>query len=58
MIDQIIKEKEIKKYIKIENDNQQLIDDYLKNLYLKLGFNNQQEFEKKLKQKKITIYLK
>ena len=52
MINQIIKEKEIKKYIKIENDNQQLIDDYLKNLYLKLGFNNQQEFEKKLKQNK------
>ena len=52
LIDQIIKEKEIKKYIKIENDNQQLIDDYLKNLYLKLGFNNQQEFEKKLKQNK------
>ena len=52
LIDQMIKEKEIKKYIKIENDNQQLIDDYLKNLYLKLGFNNQQEFENLLKQNK------
>ena len=38
LIDQIVKEKEIKKYIKTENDNQQLINDYLKNLYLKLGF--------------------
>ena len=31
LIDQIVKEKEIKKYIKTENDNQQLINDYLKN---------------------------
>ena len=52
LIDQMIKEKEIKKYIKIENNNEQLIDDYLKNLYLKLGFNNQQEFENLLKQNK------
>ena len=52
LIDQIVKEKEIKKYIKTENDNQQLINDYLKNLYLKLGFNNQQEFEKLLKKNK------
>ena len=52
LIDQIVKEKEIMKYLNIENENQQLIDDYLKNLYLRLGFNSQQEFEKLLKQKK------
>ena len=32
LIDQIVKEKEIKKFIKVENDNQQLINDYLKNI--------------------------
>jgi len=51
LIDQMVKEKEIKKFIKIENSNS-LTDDHLKNLYLKLGFKSEQEFERLLIQKK------
>jgi len=51
LIDQIIKDKETKKFIKIKKDKQ-IIDDYLKNLYLELGFNSEIEFKNLLEQKK------
>lgn len=47
LIDQIIKEKEAKKFIKLEN-NDEIINNYIKNFYQKLGFNNEKEFEKSL----------
>ena len=50
IINQIIKEKEIKKFMNIDSKND-IVENYLKNLYSKLGFNNEQEFENILKQK-------
>ncbi len=50
LIDQIIKEKEAKKFLNFEENNK-IIDDYVKNLYSKLGFNNESEFEKSLNQR-------
>ncbi len=47
IIDQIIKEKEAKKFIKLEN-NDELINDYIKNFIKKLGFNNEEDFKKSL----------
>ena len=47
IIDQIIKEKEAKKFIKLENNNE-LINDYTKNFIKKLGFNNEEDFKKSL----------
>ena len=53
LINEIIKEKEILKFsIKNFEDNP-FLKDYLENLYSKLNFNNQQEFENLLNQKKI-----
>ena len=52
LINEIIKEKEILKFsIKNFEDNP-FLKDYLENLYSKLNFNNQQEFENLLNQKK------
>ena len=52
LINEIIKEKEILKFsIKNFEDNP-FLKDYLKNFYSKLNFNNQQEFENLLNQKK------
>lgn len=50
LINQIIKQKEIKKLIKIDINNS-YIDDYFKNYYLNLGFKNEKEFEVILKKK-------
>ncbi len=50
LIKQIIKKKEIKKFTTMEGANQ-FVDDYMKDLYTRLGFNNDKEFEKILKQK-------
>ena len=50
LIDQIIKEKEAKKFLNFEN-NDEIINDYIKNLYQKLNFVSQEEFEKSLNQK-------
>jgi len=50
LINQIIKQKEIKKLIKIDNNNS-FVDDYFKNYYFNLGFKNEKEFEVILKKK-------
>ena len=50
LIDQIIKEKEAKKFINLEDDKNEIIKDYIKNLILKLGFDSEDEFEKSLDQ--------
>tara|TARA_Y100000591_G_C21774547_1_gene667472 strand:+ start:256 stop:1182 length:927 start_codon:yes stop_codon:yes gene_type:complete len=47
LIDQIIKEKEAKKFIKLD-DNDEIINDYIKNFIQNLGFNNEEEFKKSL----------
>ncbi len=44
IIDQLIKKKEIEKFNIVENNNLP-INDYLKDLYLRLGLNNEKEFE-------------
>ncbi len=49
LVDQIIKEKEAKKFINLENNNE-IINNYIKNFIQKLGFNNEEEFEKSLNQ--------
>ena len=51
IINQIIKEKEIKKFLNVDSKNS-LINDYLEDLYSKLGFSSEQEFETMLKQKR------
>ena len=51
LINEIVKKKETNKFGDIKNKNQ-LIDDYLKNLYLKLGLTKEIELENILKQKK------
>jgi len=50
IINQIVKEKEISKFVNIDKENK-LIDNYLKNLYSKLGLNSEREFENILKKK-------
>tara|TARA_B100000035_G_C21031522_1_gene568787 strand:+ start:874 stop:1800 length:927 start_codon:yes stop_codon:yes gene_type:complete len=50
LINQIIKEKEIEKFLNIDNENI-LLTPHLKNLYLKLGLSDEQEFKKILKEK-------
>ncbi len=50
LIDQIIKKKEAKKFINIESNNE-IIDDYLKNMISKLNLKNEKEFENLLNQK-------
>ena len=52
LINEIIKKKEIKKSLKINNDNP-YTDEYLKNLYSKLDISSEEEFKKKLKEKNI-----
>ncbi len=51
LINEIVKKKETNKFGDIKNKSQ-LIDDYLKNLYLKLGLTKEIELENILKQKK------
>ena len=53
LINEIIKKKEIKKFLKVEKKDNQFTEDYLKNLYSKLGIKNEEEFENKLKDKNI-----
>ena len=50
LIKQIIKKKEIKKISSMEGANN-FVDNYLKDLYSKLGINSEQEFENILKKK-------
>ncbi len=50
LINQIIKKKEIKKFVTMENENQ-FINNYLKELYSRLGFDDEKEFENILKKK-------
>lgn len=47
LINEIIKKKEIKKFINMDKKNQ-FTDEYLKNLYTKANFESEAEFEKKL----------
>ena len=51
IINQIIKEKEINKFMNIDSKNE-FVDNYLRGLYSKLGFNSEQEFENILGEKK------
>ena len=53
LINEIIKKKEIKKFLKVEKKDNKFTEDYLKNLYSKLGIKNEEEFENKLKDKNI-----
>ncbi len=52
LINEIIKKKEIEKFITMDKDNQ-FIDEYLTNLYSKLNIKNEEEFSTKLKEKNI-----
>jgi peptidyl-prolyl cis-trans isomerase SurA len=51
LINEIIKKKEIIKYLDFEKENA-FISDYLKNFYSKLNFSNEKDFEDVLKKKK------
>ncbi len=51
LIKEIIKKNEIEKFVNLENDHT-LLDEYLKNFYLKLKFNNENEFKNYLISKK------
>ena len=50
LINEIIKKKEINKFIDINSENL-FLDQYLKDLYSKLNFNNEEEFKDFIKQK-------
>ena len=50
LINEIIKKKEIEKFLDINKKNS-LTDDYLKNLYLGLGFTNENQFKTELSKK-------
>ena len=52
LINEIIKEKEILKFSRKDFKDNPFLDEYLKNLYSKLNYKNQNEFEKLLNQKK------
>tara|TARA_B100001063_G_C16736704_1_gene542421 strand:- start:234 stop:1160 length:927 start_codon:yes stop_codon:yes gene_type:complete len=52
LINEIIKKKEIEKFVDIKGNNQ-FIDEYLKNLFTKLDIKNEEEFQNKLKEKNI-----
>ena len=51
MIKEIIKKKEITKFININSENP-LLSEYLKDLYTRLNINNENQFELFLKEKK------
>ena len=48
LINEIIKKKEVEKFIDIKNDNIDFISEYLKNIYLQLGYKNKNELENAL----------
>ena len=50
LVNEIIKKREILKFIDI-NENNQFVEDYLKNLYSKLNYNSENEFKNKLDSK-------
>ena len=50
LVNEIVKKKEISKFISIDKDNP-FVENYLKNLYSKLNYNNEEEFKKELKKK-------
>ena len=50
LVNEIIKKREILKFIDI-NKNNQFVEDYLKNLYSKLNYNSENEFKNKLDSK-------
>jgi len=50
LVNEIIKKKELEKFSSFKVDNQ-LIENYFKDLYSKLGFSNSISYEKKLKEK-------
>ncbi len=52
LINEIIKEKEILKFSRKNLEENPFLNDYLKNLYSKLNYKNQNEFENLLNQKK------
>ncbi len=48
LINEIIKKKEISRFVKIESVENEFLEDYFKNLYTKLNYNNEIDFEKNL----------
>lgn len=52
LINEVVKKKQIEKFTDIKNDDV-LVGRYLKDLYLRLGLNNEEEFKNMLKQNKI-----
>ena len=50
LVNEIIKKREILKFIDI-NENNQFVEDYLKNLYSKLNYNSENEFKNELDSK-------
>ena len=54
MIKEIIKKKEIVKFIEIESENP-LLNEYLKDLYTRLNIKNENQFELFLKEKKLQF---
>ena len=52
LINEIIKEKEIKKFSRNKLEENRFLNEYLKNLYSRLNYENQSEFENLLNQKK------
>ena len=51
LINEIIKKKEVNKYLKIESN--EFTEEYLNNLYSKLDISSEEEFKKKLKEKNV-----
>ena len=48
LINEIIKKKEISRFVKIESVENEFLEDYFKNLYTKLNYNNEIDFENNL----------
>ena len=51
LINEVIKKKEISKFIDLNKDNM-FVEDYLKNLFSKLNYSNEDDFKKDLQRKK------
>ena len=48
LINEIIKKKEISRFVKIESVENEFLEDYFKNLYTRLNYNNEIDFENNL----------
>ena len=52
LIQEIIKKKEIKRFIDLDKNNTQYVNEYLDNLYLRLNFKSQEDLKKELSLRK------